>query len=560
MSRNVILCVDDEKMILESLREQIVERFGDEFEVEIGEGGEEGLEITEEVAEDGDNLALVISDQLMPGMKGDEFLVHVHKEFPETLKILLTGQADLESVGKAINHARIYRYVVKPWQEEDLMLTVEKALNSYKQYLQLQEYNRLLHSLNAAIQEISSEVNLESVINKVLKSTIDSVQAERGYLLMQEGNELKLSGATSAVQEDDEKLHALLKENGAQLTEELVQKISKALTTGGKQPQLVSPINKKGKNLGYVFLENPSTKKTFNDNQRQILQMLTSQAAISLDNANLYARLEEKTESLEEVNKVIKQKNEDITSSIRYAKRIQEAILPKVESLKPFCWNSDVYYRPKDIVSGDFYWWIDKDEYFFVCAADCTGHGVPGGFMSVLSTTMLSESVNVYGLTDPDAILTLVSVQMRAVLRQDEQNTTKDGMDCALLAVNQDQTILKYAGARRHLYLYRNEELQVIKADKLSIAELPEDGDVKFTCHTIEIQPGDTFYMFSDGVIDQFGGPDNRRFNRKRFAKAIEQAQKYPATEHSRFIGKQIEEWMGDYEQTDDMLLMTLRF
>jgi len=570
MPRNVIVCVDDEKIILDSLRDQLDARFGEDFDVEVAEGGEEGLEIIEEIRENGDQLALVVSDHLMPGMKGDDFLIRVHKDFPETLKILLTGQASLESVGKAINHARIYRYVVKPWEEEDLMLTVEKALNSFLQYLQLQEYNRLLKALNTSIQDISAEVNIQNVIDKVINSTLDTTRAEKGYLLLQDDGNLKLTGVGAKAKEEELRVRELLRSNGQDLTDELIQKISETPEGGESRDRIVSPINKKGKNLGYVYIENPTSRDKFSDNQRQILQMLASQAAISLDNATLYAKLEEKNTALHENNKIIQQKNEDITDSIKYAKRIQDAILPNPLTLTPFLPNSSIFFVPRDIVSGDFYWWLDKGEWFMLCAADCTGHGVPGGFMSVLSNTMLNEAVNVYGLTDANAVLQFISLQLVDVLNQNQVNTgkdparvhSKDGMDCALLSIHHTKRFMQYSGARRPLWRVRGGMLEVVPADKLSIGELPESGEgiPFFTNHEIEIEPGDRFYLFSDGPVDQFGGPDNRRFNRKRFAQAVLDVQGYEMTQHAQRIGQMIQEWQGGAEQTDDMLLMCLEF
>ncbi len=162
MKKPVIICVDDEKIILDSLEQQILNRLGNEYDCELAEGGEEGLEIIEDLLREGRSIAVIISDQLMPGMKGDEFLIRAHSILPETQKILLTGQASFESVKNAINKARLYRYINKPWEENDLMLTVEEAGRSFMNQIQLIEYNRMLRTLNKATQEISGETSNRS--------------------------------------------------------------------------------------------------------------------------------------------------------------------------------------------------------------------------------------------------------------------------------------------------------------------------------------------------------------------------------------------------------------
>ncbi len=561
MKPNVILCIDDEKIILDSLREQISARFGEEYEVEIGEGGEEGLEIIEEIEEDGKELALVISDHLMPGMKGDEFLIEVHNRYPETMKILLTGQASLESVGNAINKARIYRYIVKPWDENDLMLTCEKALNSFKQYLQLQEYNRLLQSLNASIQDISSEMQFTNVVNKVLNSTLESMDAKKGFLLMDRDGYLQLEGFSSRSDEETQEMHQRLKTNRAEVTTELLNRVREALQDDETRPfRMVAPITKKGKNLGYMFIENESRQHIFSENQKQVLQMLSSQAAISLDNAKLYERVERQKASLAETNKLIEQKNEDITASIRYAQRIQDAILPERNGLNTFNEESSIFFAPKDIVSGDFYWWLDKDEYFLVAAADCTGHGVPGGFMSMLCNTMLNEAVNVYGLTDPDAILEYISLQLRDTLNQDENSETKDGMDIALCVFDYDKSKLSFAGAHRPLVYIRDGNLTEIKGDKMSVAEpLSDDNPGQYNRYDLVLKPGDAIYLFSDGMVDQFGGPENKRLGRRALYEMFEAAASLPGSKQAEAIGALLKEWQGEYEQLDDQVLIVMQ-
>jgi response regulator RpfG family c-di-GMP phosphodiesterase len=161
MSKPTIICIDDEKLVLVSLKEQLKSQFANEYAIEIVDNGEEALEIVEELLEEHIDIPVVISDQIMPGMKGDDVLIRIHKLSPTTLKILLTGQADAAAVGNAINHANLYRYISKPWDTEDLLLTVKEATRSYFQSKLIQEqekrYSELVNNLNVGVYQISGD-------------------------------------------------------------------------------------------------------------------------------------------------------------------------------------------------------------------------------------------------------------------------------------------------------------------------------------------------------------------------------------------------------------------
>ncbi len=562
MKKPVILCVDDEKIILDSLEEQINGRLGREFSVELAERGEEALEIIAELAEDGRELAVVISDQLMPSMKGDEFLIKVHASHPETLKILLTGQASIDAVRNAINNARLYRYVVKPWEENDLMLTVEEAARSYLQYLQLLEHNRLLRSLNKATQEISGEMDLKRLVNRFMQNVIDNTGAEKGFLIVEREGKLNVEAVASAIQEEARFLNLKLSNESPALTNEVLTHVADTLQSDTfPDYRIVTPISKKGKNLGYLYLENPSTRDTFNYNQREILQMLASQAAISIENANLYASLEEEKNKVEQSKLIIEQKNEDITASIRYARRIQEAVFPAPGHLSEHAGESFVLFRPKDIVSGDFYWFSDKDATFMIAAADCTGHGVPGGFMSVMASNFLNQIVNEDHVTEPSEVIAKLNNRIRTALKQDTGSSeSADGMDMALCAIRRGEGKLQFCGAKRPLLIYRNGEMVEYRGDKQSIGGRPDDNTEPYEQNTVDIAAGDRIYLFSDGYTDQFGGDEsNKKYGSRRFKEFLESLQSQSLAEQKARLEAELDTWRGQTEQTDDILVIGLQ-
>lgn len=559
MRKPIILCVDDEKIILDSLEEQILNRLGKEFNCELAEGGEEALEIIQDLLADKNDIAVVVSDQLMPGMTGDEFLIKAHALLPNTPKILLTGQAGIEAVKNAINKARLYRYVNKPWEENDLMLTIEEAARSYQRHLQMQEYNRLLRNLNKATQEISGEIDYQLLVNKLMTNVVLTIGTEAGYLLTTQNNKLKLEAAYALSHKEFEYITNEFKNNYNEFNQAISQKLIKLIEEESQEHCFVAPISKKGKNLGYILLENKNSKAAFNSYQKEVIQMLASQAAISLDNSTLYSRIEERNKQLEETKKIIEEKNKDILDSIRYARRIQEAIMPEKDLLNFYFPEAFIFYQPKDIVSGDFYWFLEKYHKFFIAAVDCTGHGVPGAFMSVIGSNLLNQILNEYSILEPEAILDHLNFRVQTALKQDQNAETKDGMDIAFCSIDQENDLLQYAGANRPLWLVRKGELIKYEADKFPIGG-GQFGEHSYKGHTIPLQNGDIIYIFTDGYADQFGGEQNRKYTTKRFSDLILEIWNQPLKTQYEIIQKSFFEWKGKQEQTDDVLVIAIKY
>ena len=559
MKKPIILCVDDEKIILDSLEEQIINRLGKEFDCELAEGGEEALEIIQDILADKNDVAVVISDQLMPGMTGDEFLIKAHALIPNTPKILLTGQAGLDAVKNAINKARLYRYVNKPWEENDLLLTIEEAARAYQRHLQMQEYNRLLRTLNKAAQEISGEIDYRQLVNKLMTNVVLTIGAEVGYLLTSNENKLKLEAAYATAHKEFEYINTQMNNHFSQFNQSIIQKLTELIEEDSQEHCFVAPITKKGKNFGFILLENKNTKVAFNSYQKEVIQMLAAQAAISLDNANLYNRIEERNKQLEESKKIIEEKNKDILDSIRYARRIQEAIMPEKELLNHYFPESFIFYQPKDIVSGDFYWFMEKYHKFFIAAVDCTGHGVPGAFMSVIGSNLLNQILNEYSILEPEAILDHLNFRVQTALKQDQNAETKDGMDIAFCSIDQENDLLQYAGANRPLWLIRNGELIKYDPDRIPIGG-GQFGTYSYTGHNIILQPDDIIYIFTDGIVDQFGGEQNKKFTSKRFAELLLEISHEPMSSQMEIIQKNFHQWKGKEEQTDDVLIIGIKY
>lgn len=253
---------------------------------------------------------------------------------------------------------------------------------------------------------------------------------------------------------------------------------------------------------------------------------------------------------------IIEEINRDMTASINYASRIQRAILPDPESIKGFSEKLFILYMPKDIVSGDFYWFARQEGKLVIVAADCTGHGVPGALMSMLGISFLEEIINFRKITGSGQILNELRKEVQRALHQKGSGEIqKDGMDICLCVIDGNKNLLEYSGAYNNLYLIRNGELLEYPADRMPIG-IFDTSDTLFRTNEITISQGDILYMFSDGYADQFGGPGNKKFKYSHLKELLLAIHNLPLMEQKKRLEKAFFDWKGDNSQLDDVLLM----
>lgn len=276
----------------------------------------------------------------------------------------------------------------------------------------------------------------------------------------------------------------------------------------------------------------------------------------------LEAEVKKQTAEIRHQKDIIEEKNRDITDSINYARFIQSSILPDTSGLNGYFKDHFVYYQPRDIVSGDFYWLSDQGDYVYVSASDCTGHGVPGGFVSMLCSSALTQSITENQCPPPNELLTMVNQNVLRVLAKEGQSeSVKDGMDSALIRYNKKTGKVEFSGAQRPIIRVRKGEDPVrIRGDKNPIGGWtpPEQA---FTLHEIDVQPGDHLYMFSDGYADQFGGPKLKKFMIGRLRALFEEMVNIDLNmaEQHDLLNTRLNEWKGDQEQIDDVLVVGLK-
>ena len=262
---------------------------------------------------------------------------------------------------------------------------------------------------------------------------------------------------------------------------------------------------------------------------------------------------------LKKAYEIIENKNQDITASINYAKRIQEAQLPKQKEIEQWLKESFILFKPKDIVSGDFYFFYRTNKLIFLAAVDCTGHGVPGSLMSMIGNEKLVEATRKNKKTAD--ILAQLNKKIKISLHQTElTESMRDGMDIALCSINVEKQLLNFSGANRPLWLIRKNSnvLEEIKGTKSAIAGLTSDQQKYATCK-LKLKTGDTFYLFTDGYADQFGWDKDKKLMTKKFKEILLSIQSLSLPEQKIYLTKFIEKWKGDFEQVDDILVMGVR-
>lgn len=293
----------------------------------------------------------------------------------------------------------------------------------------------------------------------------------------------------------------------------------------------------------------------------------------------LYLYIEVRTNRLRKANRVLREKelaaieiakqkeelamkNKNIMDSITYAQRIQLAIMPSISKFKRLIPESFILYKPKDIVSGDFYWITEIGDKIFIAAVDCTGHGVPGAFMSIIGYDLLRNITKERGIHRPSEVLDQLNKSLIELLTKNNVavGDVKDGMDISLCVFHKSKGVLEFSSALNPLYLIRDEQIITIKGDRFSVGLGNEHPDENFKNNNIKLQTGDRMYVFSDGYADQFGGPTGKKMKFRRFRHLLLSIHKTPFEEQRKYLDEHFDHWRGQLEQVDDLLIIGMNF
>lgn len=454
-----------------------------------------------------------------------------------------------------------------------------KKLYSDEQIKKLNQFSSIENQFENIATEARDEIQLEEQKKaEYFKAKLATAKSERDLLEMRQQaqlNEAKLAYSKLDKEKADQALKLIeekLRLKKIEIADLENRNNLNALKTSYSQKQLELAHNK-----NFSFLQNQIINELKVDvirrNQRLLkwgivslvclLLLVIGFLIIGIRNRKRIQiqnfKLSKKNEEIESQRNVIFHKNKEIVDSINYALKIQSALLPSEEEMIDSLGNVYVFFKPKDIVSGDFYWFYETDEYYFYATADCTGHGVPGGFMSMLGMSLLNEIVKDKKIEEPCDILDLLSAKIVAELKQTEvKNASKDGMDISLCRINKQKTELIYSGANNDLWLIRNNQIHVYKSDRQPIGY--HFGEFKqFNQHTIQLKKDDRIFTFTDGFADQFGGTKGKKFKPNNLKNLFLSTYSHPIIEQKTILNLTFENWKGNLEQVDDILIIGLR-
>lgn len=428
---------------------------------------------------------------------------------------------------------------------------------------------------------ISGEIQIESLLHKVMNIMIENAGAERGILILKKDGKLFVEAEGSISSQDVNVLTNIPLSDYPKISSSLVYYAERTkepivLSNAIKDDRfnkeeyvyrnniisvLCAPILKQGELTGILYLENNLSEAAFSEDRFQVIKVLASQAAISIDNAMLYANMEQKVEDrtreLALANEELGEKNRHITDSINYAKTIQEAILPSKSLMAVSFPDFFITFRPKDIVSGDFYWFTVTDEYFFVAAVDCTGHGVPGAFMSMIGSSLLNQVVKELKITDPAGILHHLNLYVRKALKQDiKEDASRDGMEICLCRFNKSFTEVQFSGGHRPLFIMEDSEFITIKGDRDSIGG-KDRGERVFTTHAYQIKKDKktSIYLSTDGFQDQ-PNPEGKKIGSKGLQTMIQSFSHLDGFGQKEKFESELDAHSGSEQQRDDVTLI----
>ncbi len=252
-------------------------------------------------------------------------------------------------------------------------------------------------------------------------------------------------------------------------------------------------------------------------------------------------------------------RNKELTDSLNYARRIQAALLPSPAQIARLFPDHFIFYRPKHIVSGDFYWFSERDGKYFIAAADCTGHGVPGALMSMIGLELIHKIINDLEIDDTDRVLLTMNKELEQAFswEEDGRAAIKDGIEMGICVIDRKSRVLEFSGAFLPVYIVRGDKLIEIKGDKKNVIQ--SFASVSFNRTSFTLQPGDLLYLFSDGYADQFGGPENKKFMYRRLRHLLLTISKYPLADQKHILDETITAWMEGHDQLDDMMIIGVR-
>lgn len=520
-----VLVVDDTPQNIKLLANILS---SESYQVGFAQNGKDALKIA-----NSSPFHIILLDIMMPEMDGFEVCKQLKaKEKTRDIPIIfLTAKTDQESIVKGFELGGA-DYISKPFNYSELLVRVKTHLQSslYKQ--------KLLQMNNQLMEEIESRQEAE------LKLSIVASETDNGVMIFDEKGKLEWQNfAIMSLYQDTEILNRLLK--------------GKHIVEISGNPSINNIFENCGRNLKSEVFET-----SYEIDKEKIKWIQTTLTPIIDGNGGIdkYVAIDADISKIKTAELEIKEKNKKITDSIHYAYRIQNAILPPIKKINHYFPESFVLFKPKDIVSGDFFWINETEERIFISAVDCTGHGVPGAFMSLIGHNLLNKAIHQQNLTKPSEILDFLNLEIRNSLQSiDENSSVVDGMDLALCAFYKNSDTLEFAGAYNPLYVVRDRNIIEYEGDLIPIGEKVKNTIRKYTNHTVKLEKSDVLYLFSDDYADQFGGPKRIKFFKKNFRKLLKDIHTLEMDKQEEKLNEVFEKWRGEHEQIDDVIVIGIK-
>ncbi|WP_448520386.1 GAF domain-containing SpoIIE family protein phosphatase [Rhodoflexus sp.] len=471
----------------------------------------------------------------------------------------------------AVENARLYREMEDKVKERtaEVVRQKEELEESNAQIEKAYQNVKLLGEIGL---QITTELSTDKIIEKVyerVNSLMDAAAFAIG-ILTESRARIEFRGAMEKGQKlpnfyhsmnDDKRFSVWAIKNRKEV---LINDYSKEYNKyvkeikppeAGDDPESIIylPLISKDIVIGVITVQS-FRKNAYDEYCLNILRSLAVFAANAIENAEAYRKIEAQNED-------IRRTNDKMTASINYARRIQQAMLPDRVAIQKELKDSFILFRPRDIVSGDFYWFLKKEGKIFIAAVDCTGHGVPGAFMSMIGNDFLNEIVSLLNVESPELILDTLHSHVRRALKQ-AATDNRDGMDIALCVIDQQRQVLEYAGAKNPLIYIRHDQPEVvhhIKGDKVPIGGMQKEKNRRFTKHTIPLKVPTSFYIFTDGMQDQFGGAQGSKYSISRLKRFFADNCQLSMEHQRRELRSELMEWMQNERQIDDILVIGFR-
>lgn len=527
---------------------------------------------------------VIISDYSLPQFNGIEAFLTIKNLGLEIPFIMITGQLPEETIMECIKEG-VDDYVIKSSLKR-LSIAIDNALQRKQDRSERQtmadslewterKFKNIFRFAGVAICEVAIP-NIEKIKSKAKswrKATLEDMQEHlREFEIIETNEEMLNLFAITSIDLLNEKFDQLfIDESVAALrfvfrqlardSEQIEEKMNMNTLETGKVYVRFKAVQTSRTKSHYIFsfIDLTDVRRS-EDRLNKVIQRMEALVEhrteeLSVANNELTFQAKER----ERINALMRDNYVNMTESIIAAKRIQQLMLPQKQSIADVFADVFIYLRPKDIVSGDFYWFYGKDNRCWIAGVDCTGHGVPGAFMSMIGSNLLNQSVIANQTMSTAAIMDDIDKHVIRELKQHEQGTeVSTGMDLSLCSFDFDTMEMRFTGAFHQLYLMRDGELHQFKGDRYPLGGtfLQEKF---FTEHIIPIQKGDCIYMTTDGFMDQFGGPKNKKFTRKRFIQLLHDIQGNGMYDQEMLLKSALQDWKGTYEQIDDILVIGLK-